>query len=229
MLHKTRGIVIGYIPYRETSVIVRIYTEQFGLQSYIENGVRSSKGRNKIALFQPLTLLDLVVYHKDRGGIQRISEAKCSIPFRSLPFDIAKSSLALFVTEILGKVLREETGNELLFEFLYESIRWLDETTGHAEHFHLVFLLKLSFFLGFSPQSGKEIAEQLQEHTILHTLDNQSIILVDSLIRANYESTLKTDRFTRNQLLETILKFYQLHIENMGEIRSLAVLKEVLR
>src|SRR4051812_40998701 len=113
MLHKTRGVAISYIRYRESSIIAKIYTELFGIQSYIVNGVRSSTSKtNRIALFQPLTLLDLVVYHKEKSdNVRRISEIKCYNPFNTLPYNVVKSSLALFVTEILGKTLKEEEAN----------------------------------------------------------------------------------------------------------------------
>jgi DNA repair protein RecO (recombination protein O) len=229
MLQKTRGIVIGHVPFRETSIIVRIYTEAFGMQSYIENGVRSSKGRNKAALFQPLTLLDLVVYHKDRGGVQRIGEVRCNWPFRSLPFDIAKSSLALFMTEVLGKVLKEETSNELLFAFLQQGIQWLDFAERHTDTFHLVFLMKLSSYLGFAPQSGNEIAEQLSEAGWPQAIERQVVEVLTGLTHADYETAPKLDRLTRSRTLDVLLKFYQLHVDGFGELKSLAVLQEVLR
>ena len=95
MLHKTKGIVLNFVKFKETSVIVKIYTEKFGLQSYIENGVRSSKSKNKIALFQPLTQLELVVYHDPKKEINRISEIRCILPYKSIPFEIKKSRNAL--------------------------------------------------------------------------------------------------------------------------------------
>ena len=168
MLHKTRGLVLSYIRYRETSVIVRIYTEAYGLQSYIENGVRSSRGRNKIALFQPLTLLDLVVYHKEQGGIQRISEVRVSPPYRSIPFELSKATMALFVAEVLGRVLREEESNPALFDFLRESLLWLDAAGEHFENFHLWFLWQLSFYLGFQPESARQLAEELRQLSLIH-------------------------------------------------------------
>ena len=105
MLYKTQGIVLNYIKYRETSIIVRIYTESFGLASYIINGVRSKKARHKIAFFQPLTLLDMVVYHKRNAKLNRVSELKCKEPLMDLPTNIKKSSIAIFITEILIKSL----------------------------------------------------------------------------------------------------------------------------
>ncbi|MDP5140324.1 MAG: DNA repair protein RecO, partial [Spirosomaceae bacterium] len=128
MLHKTRGIIINFIAYRETSIITKVYTEEFGIQTYIENGVRSSRGRNRMALFQPATLLDLVVYMNPKKDIQRISEIKCNNPYQTLPYDVLKSSIALFMTEILHKTLKEESENKPLFNFLNQTLIDLDES-----------------------------------------------------------------------------------------------------
>src|SRR6185436_14709858 len=103
MLHKTRGIVFRFTRYGETSIIVTMFTELFGLQTYIVNGVRSKSAKNKIALYQPLTLLDLVVYHKDNAPILRIKELQCAHPFQSLTEDVKKSTLALFLNELLNR------------------------------------------------------------------------------------------------------------------------------
>jgi DNA repair protein RecO (recombination protein O) len=91
MIVKTRGIVFRYTRYGETSIIANVFTEQFGLQSYIVNGVRSKKPKVNIALFQPLTLLDMVVYHKETGGVFRIKEVKCNYPYRIIPSDMRRS------------------------------------------------------------------------------------------------------------------------------------------
>jgi DNA repair protein RecO (recombination protein O) len=236
MLHKTRGIVINYIRYRETSIIVKIYTERFGIQTYIENGVRSSKSKNKIALFQPLTLLDLVVYHDEKKEIHRISEIKCNTPFRTLPYDILKSSVAMFLDEILNKTLKEHSENEILFDFLHHSLVILDELEEHFENFHLIFLLKYAFFLGFAPNTAKEIANQLQGNHIGITFEADSPkgginyqAVMDRLLMANYHDLLPINRQVRNHLLEIILLFYRLHFEDFGEMKSLQVLREVMK
>lgn len=227
MLHKTQGIVINYVRFRESSIIVKIYTQKFGIQTYIENGVRSSKGKNKIALFQPLTLLDMVVYHDDRKSIHRISEVKCLIPYISLPYDIAKSSIAMFLDEMLNKTLQEQTENEVLFDFLRESLLVLDLQDDNFENFHLIFLLKLSFFLGFSPQSSQEMFEQFKEFSMQIPYDLNYERLLNHLIWAEYTTPLQIGRLERIHLLDIIILFYKIHIEGLGEIKSLQVLHEI--
>ncbi|MDQ1086043.1 MULTISPECIES: DNA repair protein RecO [unclassified Siphonobacter] len=223
MLQKTRGLVLNYLRYRETSIIVKIYTEEFGVQTYIENGVRSSKGKNKIALFQPLTLLDLVVYFKDSAGIQRISEIKVNHPYSTIPFDITKSTIALFITEVLSKTLKEEAGNPRLFQFLRESLIWLDQATEGYENFHLWFLLRLSFYLGFEPTTGQQLAQELRLAGYpIH--DESELRKLDEL---NVNPEIRIGRSSRNYLLEMVLKFYELHVDGMGEVRSLEILRTV--
>jgi DNA repair protein RecO (recombination protein O) len=157
MLLKTKGIVLNQIKYRETSIITKIYTEDFGLKSYIVNGVRTKSSKTKIGLFQPLTLLDLVVYYKEKTTLHRISEIKCYSPYKSIPFEIKKSSIVLFLSEILNKTLKEEISNKELFDFLSTSLIYFDEVKEDYHNFHLQFLFQLSAFLGFFPSNLDDI------------------------------------------------------------------------
>jgi DNA repair protein RecO (recombination protein O) len=231
MLHKTRGIALSYIRYRETSIIVKIYTEQFGIQSYIVNGVRSAKTKNnRIAFFQPLTLLDLVVYHKNKEQtLHRLSEVKCSQPFSSLPFDFVKSSMAMFITELLVKTLREEEQNEVLFQFLSESILELENIHQHYENFHLMFMAKLAFYLGFGSETAAEIEEQLTQSLYPIPLDATAQEALQVFILAPYTYPYTLDRLRRNQILDALVFFYKINLEDMGDIRSLEVLREMMR
>src|SRR5690606_807355 len=123
MISKTRGIVFRFTRFRESSIIVSIFTEVFGLQSYMVNGVRSARpSGNKIALFQPLTLLDMVVYHRENANINRTREVKCLYPSHTLATDIRKSSISLFVCEILNKTVKEEAQSKEIFDFIFNSL-----------------------------------------------------------------------------------------------------------
>jgi len=227
MLHKTRGIIISYLRYRETSIIVKIYTEAFGLQTYIENGVRSSKGRNRIALFQPLTLLDLVVYYKESGAIARISEIRCHTPYTSLPYGFRKAAIGMFLTEVLAKTLKEEMSNPELFEFLFASLSWLDAAPTDYENFHLQFLLKLAKFIGFAPGTAEELLEQTAEMRLRYGESEEKTALQE-LMTQPYGNGIKISSSTRRTLLLLLLRFYALHVDNFGEVRSLPILQEVM-
>jgi DNA repair protein RecO (recombination protein O) len=220
MLHKTRGIVFRFTKYGETSIIVTMFTELFGLQSYIVNGVRSKTSKNKIALYQPLTLLDLVVYHREQANINRIKEIKCLYPYQTIPIDIKKSSLAIFILEIINKTIKEESHTQELCEFLIHSFIKLDQMPGKTGHFHLIFLLKLSRFLGFGVHHvndvlGARVTELANEH------------IIDQLVKSDYADFVEMSNDQRREILDLILKFYAEHIENLGEIKSVSVLREI--
>ena len=238
MLIKTRGIVLSYLKYRETSIIARIYTERLGVQSYVVNGVRKAKPPGRIALFQPFTLLELVAYvARGSGGLTRLSEFRCAEPFQSLPYDVRKSSVVLLLSEILSRAVREEEQNEPLFNFLHDSLQTFDQQTTGTENFALVFLLGLTAYLGFGISSGAELTDQviMAGHTATaHGATGPATLrlrefdgYLDELLRDPAHSTIPNGRI-RHELLNVLIRYYQLHVEQMGEIRSLDILSEVL-
>lgn len=220
MIFKTRGIVFRFTKFKETSIIVTIFTELFGLQSYIVNGVRSKTAKNKIALYQPLTLLNLVVYHRENANIERIKEISCLYPYRSLTADVKKSTLAMFINELLNKTVKDESHTAEVFQFLFDSLVFLDTLHEGDENFHLIFMLKLSRFLGFGVYNVNEVVGG-------KVADEETERLIAALIHANYDTPLKISNAQRRKLLELLLKFYSEHMENLGEIKSVQVLKEV--
>ncbi|WP_162427806.1 DNA repair protein RecO [Pontibacter pudoricolor] len=235
MLIKTRGIVLNFIKFRESSIIARVYTEQLGVQSYIVNSVRKKGPGSRIALFQPFTLLDMVVYTSPKGGLTRISEYKCAHPFSSIPFDIRKSSMLLFLSEVVSRTVKEEEENQSLFHFLYQAIVAFDEMGEGFENFHLVFLLQLSHHLGFGPTSGKEIVEQVAFSANAQSATAAPTVLAlqayeeyfDMLLHDAARATIPNGR-VRRELLAVLVRYYQLHVDKLGEIKSLSILSEVL-
>lgn len=238
MLIKTRGIVLSYLKYRETSIIARVYTERLGVQSYVVNSVRKAKPPGRIALFQPFTLLELVAYvAKGSGGLTRLSEFRCAEPFSTLPYEVQKSSVVLFLSEVVGRAVREEEENEPLFQFLHDSILAFDQETTGTENFALVFLLRLATYLGFGISTGGELTDQviMAGHAAtsrgvagpptlrLHEFDGY----LNELLHDPATSTIPNGR-VRHELLNVLIRYYQLHIEQMGEIRSLDILSQVL-
>jgi len=221
VLVKTKGIVFRLTPYGDTSVIVNMFTELFGLQSYIVNGVRSSSKKSKIALFQPLTLLDLVVYHKENANIMRIKEVKCYHVYQNVSRQVSKSTIALFINEVLNKAVKDQTHTAEIFEFISTSLVILDETSK-PENFHLVFLLGLSRHLGFAPNQTSEVLG-------VHWMDETEEKLLHQLLRTDYNDDFAVTYAQRQVLLNSLLRFYQTHIDGFGEVKSLPVLQEVLR
>jgi DNA repair protein RecO (recombination protein O) len=223
MLYKTRGIVFKFIKYRESSIIATILTEKLGVQSYIVNSVRTKKPSHSISHFQPLTLLDMVVYNKENATLNRVSEIRCEYQFQSIPYQHSKSAIALFLSEVMYKVIKHESHPDDIFQFVHDSVLSLDHLDSGYENFHLQFLLKLTRYLGFYPESGIEINSQLT-----HKADNISLE-IDTLLNNSYDFKIgKVSNSERIQLLDHILDFYHLHIENLGEINSYRILREVL-
>ena len=232
MLVKTRGIVLNFIKYRETSIIAKIYTEELGLQTYIVNSVRQKTGR--VALFQPFTLLDMVVYTSAKGGITRISEYRCNYPFSSIPYDIRKSSMLMFLAEIVSYTIKEEEENRPLFEYLHQAITIFDQMEANFENFHLVFLLQLAYYLGFGPISGAEITSQVA-FAVKPQASGKPVVIHFQMFEEHFDKLLHQPEETsipngkvRKELLNILIKYYQLHVDKLGEIRSLSVLSEVL-
>ena len=236
---KTRGVVLSYIKYKETSIITRIYTEQLGIQSYVVNSVRKAKPPGRIALFQPVTLVELVAYVARPGsGLTRLSEFRCAEPLRTLPYDVQKSSVVLFLSEVVGRAVREEEKNEVLFRFLHDSILAYDQQEVGTENFSLLFLLHLTTHLGFGVSSGNELMDQivLAGHSaagsgystgpgVLRIREFETYF--EELLHNPAQSTIPNGR-VRRELLSVLIRYYQLHIEQLGELKSLDILSQVL-
>lgn len=221
MLHKTRGIVFRFTKYGESSIIVTIFTELFGIQTYLVNGVRNKSAKGKIALFQPLTLLDLVVYYKENANIKRIKEVKCLHQYQSLAADLRKSTIAIFISEVLNKTVKDESHAQEIFEFLYHALILLDHQQTAVENFHLIFLIKLSRFLGFGAHQSNEILGA-------RMLDPEEENILKKLLQTDFTEVIPMTNMQRRNVLEAILRFYSLHIELLGEIKSVQVLREVM-
>ena len=238
-LLKTRGIVLHHIKYGDSSIITTIYTELHGRQSYMVNGVHSKKSKFRQAIFQPLSLLEMEVYFKNNRDIQRIKEAKPLAPFINIPQDMIKTSICLFLAEILYKTLYEEESNAPLFNFLFKSIELLETETVGIENFHIFFLVKYSRFLGILPDIKKlesDVYFDLRDGYFTGTipfhgiyLDTDDSNILSDLLSMGYEDLhrLKISNIQRKKLLEQLIEFYYIHIDKMGEIKSHQILKEV--
>jgi len=240
MLHKTRGIVLKTTLYSESSVVVQIFTDKFGIQSYMINGVKKPRAKIRMNMLQSLHLVDMVVYHKPNSSIQRISELRPSPVFRTIPYDILKSTMIIFLNEVLYKSIRQQNADENIFDYIFNAISWFDESDESNSNFHLAFLLKLSRFLGFAPSMETKSDSSyfdLQEGEFkslppLHPffIEKTAAILFISLFTTPFEklSEIKIDNVTRRLILDKILVYYTLHTASFGEIKSHQVLEDVL-
>ncbi|MEC8610481.1 MAG: DNA repair protein RecO [Bacteroidota bacterium] len=225
MYSQTKGIVLSSVKYSESSIICKIYTAKLGLQSYIVNGVRKKKGGS--AYYQPLNILDLTVYHKNNMQLQRIKEVKTPIAYSSIPFHVLKSSVALFLAEVLSKCLKEEEENQKLYCFLETSLVEFDKSDFDSQ-FHIRFLITLSSYLGFYPNMENtnlpyfdlingcfSMYNNKHKHYITNTTD---------LVLA-----LKLEPIQNKKIiLKHILEYYQLHIDGFGRVKSVDILENIL-
>lgn len=239
MLYKTRGIVFKTTDYSETSVIVQVFTEKFGLQSYLINGVKRPKAKIRQNMLQPLHLLDMVVYHKTTANIQRVSELRQTPVFHTLPYDTVKSSVVLFLNEVLYKSVRQQGADEVLFDYIYHAVVLFDGLSSGITNFHLCFLLRLTQFLGFYPDNTKAGAPYFDlkngvycsvRPTHLLVLEEPFTSYWTRLSGCSFEQSdaIKMPGSDRKIMLGKLLEYYRLHVDNFGEIKSLRILEEVL-
>ncbi|MEJ6981774.1 DNA repair protein RecO [Pedobacter sp. P351] len=240
MLHKIRGIVLKTTDYSESSVVVQVFTDKFGLQSYLINGVKKPKSKIKLNMLQPLHLLEMVVYNKPNGSLQRVSELRNQPVLQSIPYNVIKSCLTMFIDEVLYKSLKQHYEDEPLFNYIYNAVELLDRTEEGLANFHLFFLLRLTKYLGFYPdrtlESGAKFFDLKEggysQSQPLHRfiIDENLISDFSELIGSTFEKLpfLNLKSQNRKALLSKILDYYALHIEGFGEVKSHLILEEVL-
>jgi DNA repair protein RecO (recombination protein O) len=224
MIVKTHGIVLNYLKYGDSSIIVRIFTEEYGFKSLLVNGIRSQRSKKSIGHFQPFSLLELVLYLKETRDLQRVSDFKSYHPLHNLHQDFIKSTITMFLTELLTKLLvQEEQKNEDLYLFLESSIITLNQMEESVENFHIQFLLKLGPYLGFAIEDFSTLFSSIDQ--IVPALENEE--LVTELIGSPYGSHSIISKDSRNHLLDAILNYYN-HHANIQKPKSLEVLRSVL-
>lgn len=235
MLVKTKAIVISTLKYQEKSLIVKCFTFSDGLKSYfIPSAYSPKKYNHKIAYFQPLTIIDIEANHKNKGTLEHIKEIKLVHSFHSINNDIIKSTIVLFLSEILHHSIHEEEKNENLFSFLETALLWLD-THEEASNFHLILLLEMTKFLGFYPDVSEMNFDFFDtkeafftDFQSANTLSEHESKLFKRLIELKFDANQKIFAGIERQiLLKILLDFYAFHLEGFKKPKSLEVLKEV--
>ena len=237
---KTRGIVLYTTEYSETSLIVKVYTEEAGLSSFIVSGVRTKNSRFKSNLFQPLTLIELEASGKPGQTLRRITEIQLAPPLSSIPADVIKSSIAIFLAEIIYRTIREEEPNRSLFNFIHNAIQILDISRHNCSRFHIFFMIQLSRYIGFYPH-GVYIPRRsnfdLREGTFTESMPGHSeyippetaAYLCEMMGKSfeNFHELIIPGAATR-QLLHSLVRYYELHLTHGQVIMSHKVLEDVL-
>ena len=239
MLLKTRGIVLHSVAYSDAHIIIPVYTEDFGLVSYLVSRHRNKKSRASSLLYQPLSILNLEVEHYPVRDIQKIKEAQRHLLLAELMFNPMKSSIVLFLAEFIYRISKELQANRQVFGFIVESLRVLDLLEDGIANFHLVFMIRMSRFLGFYPdddtykehsyfdlQDGVFVERPTPFHPYLNMEESRIFRL---LLRMNYDNMSKF-RFSRNDrvlIINRIFEFYRLHLVAFIDMKSLQVLQDV--
>lgn len=237
MVVHTNAIVISAIKYAEADLIVKCFTQSSGLKTYMLRGVlKSRKGKFKTSLFQPLTQLELVAKHKDKGSLEYLQDAKILTHYQTLHTEVLKSAMVMFISEMLKNTIQEEEENEELYHYLENTINWLDSHSDIA-NFHLLFLLKLTRYLGFYPDDSEKELNYFNlldgvfqsSKTNSYCINGAVLENLKTLLGTNFETIneVKLSKNHRAELLELLLNYYQLHIESFKKPKSLTVLHEI--
>jgi DNA repair protein RecO (recombination protein O) len=241
MLIKNKAIVLKTVDYSETSVVLKCFTDTHGMQSFMVNGVRSKKGSIRPSQLQPLTLLELECYHQQNKNLQRIKELQCVPQLMSMHFDLVKSSIGIFMAEVIHKTVKDENHVDApLFTFLYNSIQILDLQNDKVANFPIYFLVHLTKYLGFFPKglfsettNGFDLREGIFEAYSERNPYQLSPLLSQKLSYIIQHSVLDVNQFDINyqqraQLLDCLIEYFQQHIEGLLDIKSHKILAEVL-
>ena len=235
MLVKTKAIVISSLRHQEKNLIVRCFTASDGIKSYyVQGAFGSKKGNQKIGYFQPLTILEIEASHQNKGTLERFKEIKLAHAYQSMHTNFVKSTLSLFIAEMLQVVIREEEKNEPLFDYLESAFLWLD-LHDQVVNFHLKLMLDITKFLGFYPDdSDIELPHfnlldgQFSTEISTHSLTLHESVLFKKLMALQSDDTqLNFNVSERQLLLKLLLEYYQLHLGTFKIPKSIAVLKDV--
>ena len=242
MIHRTKGIVLRTVKYGETSIVVNIFTELFGIRSYLVNGVRSAGKTAKASFFQPTSLLEMEVYHNELKNLQRIKEFKWSYLYKNILSDVTKNAVALYMIELLQKSLKQPENNNDLFQFSEDALMQLDiADNAVTANFPLYFGLHLSYFLGFRLED--DYAEDnsildLQEGAFIkaiphhpHYLEEDQSFYISQFLKVQHPDELmeiKLNKVIRRKMLFALQNFYGLHIQDFGIMKTLPILHEIM-
>ncbi len=234
----SKAIVISALKYSETSLIVKLYTKEIGIVSYMLKGIlKSKKGTLKTAYFQPLTQLSIITNHQEKRNLQLLKEAQVINVYKSIHTSIIKQSIALFISEVLGSAIQEQENNSLLYDYIENSLIWFD-SHQHISNFHLLFLLNLTKFLGFYPdlshlnKTGFHLKEGIftdnnnNDHNII---EGKELNQLKKLLGINFDKVdgINFSKNERQKLLQMLIRYFELHLDGFKKPKSLAVLEIV--
>jgi DNA repair protein RecO (recombination protein O) len=233
----TKAIVLSSLKYSDSSLIVKCYTQEEGAKSYLIRGVlKAKKGGLKVAYFQPLTQLNIVANHNNKGTLNSIKEVQVSNPYKTIYKDIIKQSVVMFLSEVLTYSIKEEENNHSLFDYLETGLNWLDLHDKIA-NFHLLFLLNLTRFLGFYPDLSdkNKLGFDLIEGRFTDIVPHKNIISGNNayqfkkLLGIHFDGIEKVSfgKQERQIVLKIIIQYFELHLDGFMKPKSLQILETV--
>lgn len=239
MPEKTLGVVLRALKYDDNSLIVDIYTATRGMVAFLVRLPKSRKAAVKGVFFRPLSVLELVFDYRQKSALQRVKDVRFAYTYRSLPYEPYKSAMALFLSEFLDRALKHESDNDPLFSYMLYSLQWLDASERAFSNFHLVFITRLTRFLGFYPNveawhegcffdmvNACFVPARPFHHACL---EPREAALIPLFMRMNYDSMrfFAMNRAERERYLEVLNEYYRLHLPEFPALKSPEVLKEV--
>lgn len=233
----TKAIVLSTLKYSDSSLIVKCYTQEEGLKSYLIRGIlKAKKGGLKIAYFQPLNQLNIVATHRNKGSLNAIKEVQISNPYKTIYKNIIKQSVVLFLSEVLSYSIKEEEKNNALFDYIETGLVWLD-LHDKVANFHLLFLLNLTRFLGFYPDltEKEKIGFDLLEGNFTDVTSQKNVIYGNNfyqfkkLLGINFDSieNVSFNKQERQIVLKIIIQYFELHLDGFKKPKSLQILETV--
>ena len=233
MKYKSRAITLTYTKQGENSIISKIFTEKYGLQSFIVKGVRSKKAKKKLGIFQPLQLVDINATLILKKGLQYLDEITIIEPISADKINMRKNFLAIFIAEISSKVLQSNEQNSGLFKFIWEIKQKLYSTNTVDENFALIFMLNLSKYLGFFPSTENINAPffNLETGEFSEKAFNLNIYLTEEkttiLKHLILEKKMNVPQKLKSELLKDIMKYFNLHYYNLSNITSHLIIESL--
>jgi DNA repair protein RecO (recombination protein O) len=239
MLKKSRGIILQTLRYSDSKCIIKIFTQHQGLINFATNISRSKSAKIKLSHLQILNQVEISYNEKPNKDIQFLNELNIYFPYLTLHSNISKSSIAVFINEVLQHTLKVSESNNDLFDFLSINLQWLDRTDSSVPDFHLHFLLEFTRFLGFFPHEENNSFQYFDLRDGIYTqsaplhpdyLKGDELTLFTSfIIDSKNKVEFLANRFQRNRLLEILIHYYKVHIPSFPTLKSIEVLREVFQ
>lgn len=232
---KSEGIIFRTLKYSESSTIVDIYTLEKGLRSFLVSGLNSKKNQTKKSLYQHINIVDIVAYDKANGTLGRIKEESLNVHYKQVPYDVVRSSIGLFIIELSRNTIKEEEPNKGLYSYLKSTLLMLDEVDVNLTNFPLTFLIGLSTHIGIQPQNNESEGKPYFDlyaggYVALPTKYTLSLDESAALQKVlSSETDVKLSKTERGLMLNNLLNYYRLHVEQFKPLKSIEVLRQILK